>query len=397
MPWSDPGGNGNKNDNNPWGRRPNAQKPVFDIQKITQELKKLGGIFGSGGGRGGGSKMDRKWLQLLPFLAVAILILFWVASGIYVVGPDEEGVVLRFGKEVGISQPGLHYRLPFPFERVYLPKVAQSHRLILGYGGAADSLNPGMMLTADGSVVDVRFAVQYRITNVSHYLFATTNPDQLISYGAESAMRELVGRSKIDDLLTSARGAIEQQAQQITQNLLNRYHAGVTVNSVQLLQVAPPKAVQPAFTEVTTAREDMERVRNEAQAYASSVIPDAQGDADAMVTNAEGYKQRVVDRAKGDSARFTDILQAYQKNPKVVSERMYLHTMQDILSHTQKVIIESKGQPVIYLHMPVRAPMAVKGPTNSAAVTAPAVSIPSPVALTSSPAPLRIPISGARS
>ena len=137
--------------------------------------------------------------------------------------------------------------------------------------------------------------------------------------------------------------------------------------------------------------------RPNAQAYASSVIPDAQGDANAMVTNAEGYKQRVVDRAKGDSARFTDILQAYQKNPKVVSERMYLHTMQDILSHTQKVIIESKGQPVIYLHMPVRAPMAVKGPTNSAAVTAPVVSIPSPVALTSSPAPLRIPISGARS
>ncbi|WP_298167558.1 FtsH protease activity modulator HflK [Acidithiobacillus sp.] len=397
MPWSDPGENGNKNDNNPWGRRPNAQKPVFDIQKITQELKKLGGVFGSGGGRGSGPKMDRKWLRLLPFLVIMVLILFWVASGIYVVGPDEEGVVLRFGKEVGISQPGLHYRLPFPFERVYLPKVAQSRRLVLGYSGAADSLNPGMMLTADGNVVDVRFSVQYRITNASHYLFATTNPGQLISYCAESAMRELVGRSKIDDLLTSGRGAIEQQAQQLTQNLLNRYHAGVTVDAVQLLQVESPKAVQPAFTEVTTAREDMERARNEAQAYASSVIPKAKGEAAAMVTNAEGYKQQVVDRAKGDSARFTDILQAYRKNPKVVSERMYLHTMQVILSHTQKVIIESKGQPVIYLHMPAKTPVAVHSPTSSTAVTAPALSVTPPVALTTSPAALRIPVAGARS
>ncbi|HUX17893.1 MAG TPA: FtsH protease activity modulator HflK, partial [Acidithiobacillus sp.] len=386
----------NKNDNNPWGRRPNAQKPVFDIQKITQELKKLGGIFGSGGGRGGGSKMDRKWLQLLPFLAVAILILFWIASGIYVVGPDEEGVVLRFGKEVGISQPGLHYRLPFPFERVYLPKVAQSRRLVLGYSGAADSLNPGMMLTADGNVVDVRFAVQYRITNASHYLFATTNPEQLISYCAESAMRELVGRSKIDDLLTSGKGTIEQQAQRITQNLLSRYHVGVSIDTVQLLEVSPPKVVQPAFTEVTAAREDMERARNEAQAYASSVIPKAKGEAAAMVTNAEGYKQQVVDRAEGDSARFTDILQAYQKNPKVVSERMYLRTMQDILSHTQKVIIESKGQPVIYLHMPARIPAAASL-TSSAAVTAPAVSVAPPVTPATNPAALPVPVSGANS
>ncbi|MHB8367585.1 MAG: protease modulator HflK, partial [Acidithiobacillus sp.] len=201
----------------------------------------------------------------------------------------------------------------------------------------------------------------------------------------------------IDDLLTSGKGAIERQAQQITQNLLSRYHAGVTVDAVQLLEVGPPKAVQPAFTEVTSAREDMERARDEAQAYASSVIPKAKGEAAAMVTNAEGYKQQVVDRAKGDSARFTDILQAYQKNPKVVSERMYLHTMQDILSHTQKVIIESKGQPVIYLHMPAKTPVAVNSPTNSAAVTAPAVSVTPPVASTTSPAALPIPVSRASS
>ncbi|MGC9215113.1 FtsH protease activity modulator HflK [Acidithiobacillus sp.] len=397
MPWSDPGGNGNKNDNNPWGRRPGAQKPVFDIQKITRELKKLGGIFGSGGGRSGGPKMDYKWLHLLPFLVVAVLILFWLASGIYVVGPGEEGVVLRFGREVGISQPGLHYRLPFPFERVYLPNVAQSRRLVLGYSGAADTRNPGMMLTADESVVDVRFAVQYRVTNAGHYLFATANPDQLISFCAESAMREVVGRSKIDDLLTSGKGAIQQQVQQITQNLLSRYHAGVSVDSIQLLDATPPKVVQPAFADVVKAREDMERARDEARAYANAVVPKATGEAAAMVTNAEGYKQQVVDRAKGDSARFTDILQAYQKNPKVVSERMYLRTMQDILGHTPKVIVESKGQPVIYLHMPARTPAAVSSPTRSAAETAPAVSVAPPVAPTISPVALPAAVSGASS
>ena len=390
MPWSDPGGNGNKNDNNPWGRRPNSQKPAFDIQRITQELKKLGGIFGPGGGRGGGPKMNYRWLHRLPFLVMAILILFWIASGVYVVGPDEEGIVLRFGKEVGVVQPGLHYRLPFPFERVYLPKVAQSRRLVLGYSGAADSMNPGMMLTADENVVDVRFSVQYRITNPSHYLFATTNPGQLIAYCAESAMREVVGRSKMDDLLTTGRGAMEQQARQITQRLLDHYQAGVHVDTMRLLDVGPPKAVQPAFTDVTAAREDMERLRNEAQAYASAVIPKSKGEAAAMITNAEAYKQQVVDHAKGDSARFTDILQAYEKNPKVVSERMYLQTMQNILSHTRKVIVEGKERPVIHLHLPT----AGGSPTDSI-FAAPAVSMAPPMAPTVSP--VSPSVSGAKS
>ncbi len=404
MPWSDPGGNGNNNgnNNNPWGKRPNSQKPAFDIQKITQELKKLGGMLGSGKGRGsGGPKLDHRWLKHLPLVVVAVLILLWVASGIYVVGPDEEGVVLRFGQEVGITQPGLHYRLPFPFETVYLPKVAQNKRIVLGYSGAVDSMNPGMMLTADGDVVDVHFAVQYRITKVSQYLFSTTNPEQLVSYCAESAMRDVVGQSKMDTLMRSDHSVIAQQVQQLTQNMLSSFQAGITVNSIQVISLQTPKAVQPAYTAVMAAREDMARSRHEAEAYASSIIPKAKGEAATMLTAAQAYQQQVVDRAKGDAARFTDLLQAYQKNPQVVSERMYLHTMQDILSSTPKVILDSHGKAVINLQMPEQSshvPVAVD--RSAAPVTAPATSAVAPVAATSSPvtpANTSLPVSGASS
>ncbi|MFA7495309.1 MAG: FtsH protease activity modulator HflK [Acidithiobacillus sp.] len=394
MPWSDPGGNGNNN--NPWGRRPNSQKPAFDIQKITQELKKLGGLLGSGNGRGsGGPKWDHKWLHRLPFVVIAVLVLLWIASGIYVVGPDEEGVVLRFGKEVGISQPGLHYRLPFPFESVYLPKVAESRRIVLGYSGAVNSLNPGMMLTANQDVLDVQFAVQYRISNASHYLFATTNPEQLISYCAEFAMRQAIGQSQMTAVLSAGRAGIAEQVQQSAQKLLTRYHAGVTIDSVQVLSMSPPKAVHAAFTDVTTAREDMARSRHDAEAYASSIIPKAKGEAAAMVTAAEAYKERVVDRAKGDSARFTDLLQAYQKNPQVVSERMYLHTMQDILGKTQKVIMDSQGTAVIHLQLPTSSPSLPAAATRSVLpATAATTSSVAPAAATASPANTTIPSAG---
>ncbi|MBU2739045.1 FtsH protease activity modulator HflK [Acidithiobacillus concretivorus] len=401
MPWSDPGGNGNNNNNNnnPWGRRPNAQKPAFDIQKITQELKKLGGLLGSGKGRGsGGPKWDPRWLHRLPIIIIGILILFWIASGIYIVGPNAEGVVLRFGKEVGISQPGLHYHLPEPFESVSILKTAENQRIVLGYSGAVDTLNPGMMLTANGDVVDVHFAVDYRISNASHYLFSSINPEQLIRYAALSAMRNAVGKSQLKALMHVDQSAMAQQIQQSSQSLLTGLHAGVTINAVQILSIHLPKSVQASYTDVMTAREDMARSRREAEAYASSIIPKAKGEAATMVTAAQAYKLQVVDRAKGDAARFTDLLQAYQKNPQVVSERMYLHTMQDILGSTQKVIMDSHGKAVIYLHMPEKAtvhPSASTRPVESATAadrsTATVASTDSAVTQ-----PL-LPVSGARS
>ncbi|MBU2741157.1 FtsH protease activity modulator HflK [Acidithiobacillus thiooxidans] len=401
MPWSDPGGNGNNNNNNnnPWGRRPNPQKPAFDIQKITQELKKLGALLGSGKGRGsGGPKWDPRWLHRLPIIIIGILILFWIASGIYIVGPNAEGVVLRFGKEVGTTQPGLHYHLPVPFESVSLLRTAENQRIVLGYSGAVDTLNPGMMLTANGDVVDVHFAVDYRISNASHYLFSSTNPEQLIRYAALSAMRNAVGKSQLKALMHVDQSAMAQQIQQSSQNLLTGLHAGVTINAVQILSIHLPKPVQASYTDVMTAREDMARSRREAEAYASSIIPKAKGEAATMVTAAEAYKLQVVGRAKGDAARFTDLLQAYQKNPQVVSERMYLHTMQDILGSTQKVIMDSHGKAVIYLHMPEKTAAQPSASTRSVASATAADRSTAPVANTDSAASQPVlPVSGARS
>ncbi|WP_414039101.1 FtsH protease activity modulator HflK [Acidithiobacillus sp. M4-SHS-6] len=399
MPWSDPGGNGNNN-NNPWGRRPNAQKPAFDIQKITQELKKLGGLLGSGKGRGsGGPKFDPRWLHRLPIILIGILVLFWLGSGIYVVGPNEEGVVLRFGKEVGIAQPGIHYHWPFPFETVALSRTAENQRMVLGYSGAVDTLNPGMMLTANGDVVDVHFAVDYRISNASHYLFSTSNPKQLIRYSALSAMRDLVGKSQMQDLLQGDKSTMAQKVQQGAQKLLTRFHSGVTIHAVQIIGIHLPKSVQSANTEVMTAREDMARFRREAEAYASSIIPKAKGEAATILTAAQAYKLKVVDHAKGDAARFTDLLRAYQKNPQVVSERMYLHTMQDILGSTPKIIMDSHGKAVIDLHMPEKSVVQPSATTKSAEAVSAATRSTAPVATTSS-APGQqpvLPISGAQS
>ena len=398
MPWSDPGGNGNNN-NNPWGRRPNTQKPAFDIQKITQELKKLGGLLGSGKGRGsGGPKFDPRWLHRLPVILIGLLVLFWLGSGIYVVGPNQEGVVLRFGREVGITQPGIHYHWPFPFESVTLSRTAENQRLVLGYSGAVDTLNPGMMLTANGDVVDVHFAVDYRITSASHYLFSTSNPEQLIRYSALSAMRDLVGKSQLQDLLHSNQSSMAQQIQKNTQNLLSSLHAGVTIRSVQILSIQLPKTVQSANTEVMTAREDMVRARREAEAYASSIIPKAKGEAATMLTAAQAYQLQVVDHAKGDAARFTDLLQAYQQNPRVVSERMYLHTMQDILGNTPKVIMDSHGKAVINLHMPDQPVVQPSAATHSAEAVSAATRSTAPVATTNSAVSQPVlPVSGAQS
>ncbi|PKY09958.1 HflK protein [Acidithiobacillus marinus] len=402
MPWSDPGGNGNNN-NNPWGRRPNEQKPAFDIQKITQELKKLGGsLLGSGKGRGsGGPKFDPRWLHRLPIIIIAILVLFWLGSGIYVVGPNEEGVLLRFGREVDITQPGIHYHWPFPFETVMLTKTAENHRLVLGYSGAVDTLNPGMMLTANGDVIDVHFAVNYKINNPSHYLFSSSNPEQLIRHSALSAMRDLVGNSTMKHLLHGVQDNMGQQIQQNTQNLLNTFHAGVTIRSVQIISIHIPKAVESANTKVMTAQEDMARIRREAEAYASSIIPKAKGEAATMLTAAQAYKMQVIDHAKGDAARFNELLQAYQKNPEVVSERMYLHTMQEILGNAPKVIMDSHGKAVINLHMPDSSIVQPSATTKSGAAvsaTTAATRSTAPVATTDSASSQPIlPVSGDQS
>lgn len=341
MPWSDPD---KGNDYNPWGRR-TPPKSNNDFSALVDRLRKrLGGMFGNGGDNFniGGS---------LPYL-IGILLALWLASGIYVVGPDQQGVVLRFGAYQGTEPPGLHYHLPYPIETVYTPKVTESRRIeigVTGLGGKGQNAE-GLMLTRDENIVDINFAVQYRISNPVEYLFDVKEPEALVRQVAESAIREVVGRSLVDDVLTEGRTGIEQQTQDVMQRTLNRYNAGVTVDVVRLQQVHPPEPVLPAFLDVVSAREDLQRARNEAQAYANDVIPRARGQAARLLEEALAYKQRIIDQSLGDAARFRQIAAEYRKAPAVTRERLYIETMEDVLSNANKIFVDTrKGNNMLYL------------------------------------------------
>lgn len=349
MPWSDPD---KGNEPNPWGRR-TPPKPSTDLNALLDKLRRqISGLFGKRGGSGGGGEGPRL-SSGLPYLG-GILVVLWLASGIYVVGPDEQGVVLRFGAHVATEPPGLHYHFPYPIEEVYTPKVTEVRRIEIGYRSMGQTRRKmpteGLMLTQDENIVDISFAVQYRISDPAQYLFNARNPESVVRQVAESSIREVVGRSKIDDVLTEGRAVIEQRVQALMQRILDQYKLGLMVDAVRLQEVHPPEPVLPAFLDVVSAREDLERARNEAEAYANDVIPRARGQAARLVEEAEGYRQRSIDQALGDASRFKQILSEYRQAPGVTRERLYLESMEEILRNANKVIVDSKrGNNVFYL------------------------------------------------
>lgn len=349
MPWSDPD---KGNDYNPWGKR-TPPKPANDLNAWMEKIRRqLGGLFG---GRGGGSTGGggARWSSSVPYV-IGILGLLWLASGIYVVGPDEQGVVLRFGAYVDTTQPGLHYHLPYPIEVVYTPKVTESRRIEIGYRSAGTTKrgmpNEALMLTKDENIVDIAFAVQFRISDPAYFLFNSRDPEALVRQVGESSIRQVVGRSKVDQVLTEGRALIEQNVQTLMQQTLDRYKLGLVIDAVRLQGVNPPEQVLPAFLDVVSAREDLQRARNEAEAYANDVLPRARGDAVRIVEEAAGYKQRTIEQALGDASRFSQILTEYRKSPRITGERLYLETMQEILQNANKIIIDSKhGNNMLYL------------------------------------------------
>ncbi|MEK8090600.1 FtsH protease activity modulator HflK [Thermithiobacillus plumbiphilus] len=348
MPWSDPD---KGNDYNPWGKR-TPPKSNNDLGAWMEKIRRqFEGLFG---GRGGGSGGTGPRLgSALPYV-IGILALLWLASGIYVVGPDEQGVVLRFGSHVDTTQPGLHYHLPYPIDVVYTPKVTESRRIEIGYRTAGTTRrgmpNEALMLTQDENIVDIAFAVQFRISNPSYFLFNSRDPETLVRQVAESSIRQVVGRSKIDQVLTEGRALIEQNVQILMQQTLDHYKLGLIVDAVRLQGVNPPEQVLPAFLDVVSAREDLQRARNEAEAYANDVLPRARGEAVRIVEEAAGYKQRSIEQATGDASRFSQILTEYRKAPRITSERLYLESMEEILRNANKVIVDSnRGNNVLYL------------------------------------------------
>jgi membrane protease subunit HflK len=340
MAWNEPGGNGK----DPWSGKGGDQGPP-DLDEVVKKLQdKFGGIFGGGkpsrgdGSIGGGSGPGSKSIGLL----VGIALLIWLASGIYIIEAPERGVVLRFGAYHETTPPGPHWHIPFPIERVISVNVDQ----------ITSFRHKAQMLTRDENIVDVEFTIQSRIQDAADYLFQDRDPDKTMRDATETAVREIIGKSDLDFILTQGRSAIADRIKTGAQGLIDDYKAGLMITSVNMQPAKPPEQVKSAFDDAIKAREDKEKLENQAEAYANEVVPRARGEAARRVADASAYKDRVIAEAEGDASRFLAILKEYQKEPKVTRERIYLEAIESMLGQTSKVMLdtaEGGGNSLMYL------------------------------------------------
>ncbi len=346
-PWGTPPGGGNGS-----GRGPMPP----DIDEIIRKIQNTINKFLPGGSKSGGK----------PIVVVLIILgLIWTASGLYRVLPDEQGVVLRFGKFIKTTQPGLNYHIPIPIESVQTPKVTKVNRMDIGFrsegdsgfstGGVADVPEESLMLTGDENIVNIDFSVFWVIKDAGKFLFKIQDPQGTVKAAAETAMREVIAKSRIQPILTEGRAKIEIETQEIIQSILDEYNSGIQVTQVQTQKADPPDQVIDAFRDVQAARADMERSKNEAEAYANDVIPRARGEAQKILQAAEAYKKQVVAKAEGEASRFISIYNEYAKAKEVTQERMYLETMEKVLADIDKVIIDKNVSSGVVPYLPLPA------------------------------------------
>jgi len=347
-PWGSPPGGGGGNG----GFRRGPTPP--DIDEVIKKIQSLLNRF-LGGGKGGAKPI---------IVGLLIIISLWGLSGLYRVLPDEQGVVLRFGKFVNTTQPGLNYHFPYPIESVITPKVTKVNRMDIGFrserdsgfssGGVADVPEESLMLTGDENIVNIDFSVFWVIKDAGNFLFKIQDPEGTVKAAAETAMREVIARSNIQPILTEGRSVIETETQTIIQKILDEYTSGIQITQVQTQKADPPDQVIDAFRDVQAARADMERSKNEAEAYANDVIPRARGEAQKILQAAEAYKKEVVAKAEGEASRFLAIYNEYAKAKQVTQERMFLETMETVLGDINKIIIDkNSGSGVVpYLPLP---------------------------------------------
>lgn len=330
------------------------------------------------------SKIKKPGGKLILFGVLALAVI-WLLTGIYIVNPDEQGVVLRFGKYNRTVEPGPHYALPMPIETVYKPQVTQVLRNEVGFRsvGQATTFQQGQvktvaeeasMLTGDENIVNVQFSVQYKIKDPVQYLFNVTAPTALVRSAAEAAMREVIGNSEIDSAITDGKIKIQNEATQLLQQILDRYGAGIQVIAVQLQDVHPPKEVIDAFKDVASAREDKSRIINQAEAYRNELLPRARGQAAALKNQAEAYTATRVRTAEGEAARFDALRQEYEKAPEVTRQRLYYETMEDILAGSgEKVLLDGTAadRALPYLPLPSLSSPKIPEMPKSSATTEP--------------------------
>ncbi len=346
---------------------PNEEDPLRELRQVVEAFRKR---FGGGGGEGGGRSLS-PW----PILIIGLVL--YLATGIFIVGPDERGIVVRFGKAVREVGPGPGWHLPWPMEEVLKPSVTQIRKEEFGFrtvdvGPPARyrQVEPeALMLTGDGNIIKLEFIVQYRVKQepeaATDFLFNVRDPRATLRVASEAAMRQVVGSNKIDDALTDERQRIQAEAQVAMQEILDEYGSGIGIVTVQLQDVAPPDEVSDAFKDVISAEQDKERMINEARGYSNDVVPKARGQAARLINQADGYRQSQIQKATGESERFLALFEEYSKAKSITRKRLYLEAMEEILPHVDKVLIDESGNQVVpYLpleRLPKAAAPAVTG------------------------------------
>lgn len=342
-----------------WGKRGNKNEGPPDLNEIFNKLgQKLNNLFGSNAGNGGdnnvgGSGGPSKAVMGGGFAVAFIIALgVWLASGFYIVEEGKRGIELRLGKYTKTTSPGPNWRLPYPFETAEIVNVSQVRAIEVGHRNNQKTKVPeeSLMLTEDQNIVDVQFAVQYTLKSPEDFLFFNKDPDEAVRQAAETSMREIVGKSKMDFVLYEGRADIGSRAKLLMQAILDRYKAGIQVSTVTMQNAQPPQQVQNSFDDAVRAKQDRERLKNEGEAYANDILPKTKGAAARLMEEAQGHKQRVIANAQGDASRFTQVLAEYEKAPAVTRERLYLDAMQQVMQNSSKVYVDQKGgQNLLYL------------------------------------------------
>jgi modulator of FtsH protease HflK len=384
---------GEQDEGRPRGQRPQGpnQGPP-DLDELWRDFnRKLGGLLGGkgGGGSRGGSggppsfNPSPKSAGIGAGLIGIVALLIWLGTGFFIVQEGQQSVITRFGKYSQTVGAGFRWRLPYPVERHETVAVTQLRSVDVGRDAVvpATGLRESSMLTADENIVDIKFVVQFRLSDARAYLFESRDPEAAVIKAAETAVREVVGKMKMDAALVEERDQIAPRVRTLMQTILDRYKVGVVVEGVNLTHVRPPEQVQAAFDDVLKASQERDRAKNEAQAYANDVVPRARGAASRLAAEAEGYRARIVGQADGDAQRFRSVLTEYQKAPQVTRDRMYLDAMSGIYSNVTKVMVDTKaGSNLLYLPLDKLMQQAAQSPAVSSSVTPPNSSAPAPAA-----------------
>jgi modulator of FtsH protease HflK len=376
MAWNEPGGGGK----DPWGSGPNNAGPP-DLDEIVRKLQErvsglLGGRKGGGGagggGGGGGADISKRTIGIIA----AVLFIVWLFTGIYIVDPAERGVVTRFGAYAKTTGPGPHWHIPFPVESIQIVNVDE----ISSFSHKAS------MLTKDENIVDVELTVQSRIEDAANYLFQDQSPEKTLRDATETVVRKTIGGSKLDFILTEGRSAVAATIRERVQDLMNQYKTGLLVTSVNMQPAKPPDPVKGAFDDAIKAREDKERIENQAQAYSNEILPQARGEAARAIADAKAYRDRVIAEAQGQASRFTAVLTEYSKAPDVTRERLYLETIAGVLGANNTVLLDVPGGDSL-MYLPLDQLMRKSEPRQANLSPASGLSQSSTTASTSTPDP----------